>query len=313
MLALIDGQDIYPGHEVYKEIEEEIDIIYIDGKTLRDKDLKESLKDVKYILNGGRRLDRDMLKSLPKLEYIGMLATGYNSVDLDAAKEAGLVVTNVPDYSTAAVSQFAVAMILNALTSIDFYNKESSKGSWTKGPDFYKDHPIIEANGKTLGVLGFGNIGRKVAGAMEALGMDIIFYDKKETGDKRQRGLEEVLKTSDVLTLHLPLNDETHHILNKDTFDLMKEGVIIVNTARGGLIKEEDLIEALNSGRVYKASLDVLEKEPFDPDNPLLTMDRVRVSPHVSWASKEARSSLLEIAYENLKAYLSGNIQNRVG
>lgn len=313
MLALIDGQDIYPGHEVYKEIEEEFDIIYIDGKTLRDKDLKESLKDVKYILNGGRRLDRDMLKSLPKLEYIGMLATGYNPVDLEAAKEAGLVVTNVPDYSTAAVSQFAVAMILNALTSIDFYNKESSEGRWTKGPDFYKDHPIIEANGKTLGVLGFGNIGQKVAGAMEALGMDIIFYDKKETGDKRQRGLEEVLKTSDVLTLHLPLNDETHHILNKDTFDLMKEGVIIVNTARGGLIKEEDLIEALNSGRVYKASLDVLEKEPFDPDNPLLTMDRVRVSPHVSWASKEARSSLLEIAYENLKAYLSGNIQNRVG
>lgn len=313
MLALIDGQDIYPGHEVYKKLEEEFDTIYIDGKTLKDEDLKEALKDVKYIINGGRRLNADLIKSLPKLEYIGMLATGYNPVDLDAAKEAGLVVTNVPDYSTDAVSQFAVAMILNALTSMDFYNKESSKGRWTKGSDFYKDHPIIEAKGKTLGVLGFGNIGRQVARSMEALGMDIIFYDKEETGDRRQRGLEEVLKTSDVLTLHLPLNDETHHILNKDTFDLMKGGVIIVNTARGGLIKEEDLIEALESGRVYKASLDVLEKEPFDPDNPLLTMNRVRVSPHVSWASKEARSSLLEIAYENLKAYLDGNIQNRVG
>lgn len=313
MLAVIDGKNIYPDHGVWARLEKDYDLVYLNGDDYTDDELIDKLKDCQIILNGSRYLSRDVLEALGKLRYIGILATGFNIVDLGAAGDLGIAVTNVPAYSTQAVAQYTLAMVLYIVTNLGFYTQEVAKGAWPKGPDFYDGaYPIIELRGKTLGIMGYGDIGRKVADLARAFGMEILAYNRSEVEGVRQVSREELFSQADIISLHLPLNDETREIINKEALDKMKDGVILINTARGGLINEKDLAQALDSGKVYRAGLDVVSQEPIRKDNPLLSCKNVYLSPHIAWASQGARYDLVQIAYDNLQSYLGGGMANRL-
>lgn len=279
----------------------------------------ERIGDAEIIYTNKTVLSEEILLQCSNVKFIGVLATGYNVVDVKAAKAKGITVSNIPAYGTDAVSQFTIALLLELCHHIGAHSDSVKSGDWTNCKDFcYWNYPLIELVGKTLGIIGFGKIGRGTARIAQALGMKILAYNRspipKEllVGNITQVTLEELYAGSDVISLHCPLFPETKGIINKDTISRMKDGVLILNDSRGPLVVEEDLRDALVSGKVAGAAVDVVSTEPIREDNPLLTAPNIIITPHIAWAPKEARQRLMNIAVDNLKAFLQGSPVNVV-
>ena len=296
-------------------------IVILDGYTENPGDLSwsglEALGELTVYDRTPPELPREMLDRCPNVRYIGVLATGYNIVDVQAAKERGIPVCNIPTYGTDAVGQFAIAMLLEICHHVAHHDAAVHEGRWESCPDWcFWDYPLIELAGKTMGIIGFGRIGRTTGRIARALGMQVVACDSIETDEGREIGrylpLEELFACSDVIALHCPLFPETQGIINRDTIAKMKDGVILLNNSRGPLIVEQDLADALNSGKVYAAGLDVVSTEPIRGDNPLLKAKNCLITPHISWAPKESRQRLMGIAVESLRAFLDGNPINVV-
>ena len=262
------------------------------------------------------KITKEILDACPNIEYIGVLATGFNVVDTVAAAERGIPVCNVPTYGTAAVAQFTIALILECCHHVGHHSDAVKQGRWTNSKDFcFWDYPLTELKGKTLGLVGYGRIGRTVGTIANAFGMNVIVYDKIMSLDSEiaeYADLAELYSRADIVSLHCPLTKDNEKMLDKNAFDMMKDGVIVINTSRGGLIDENALKDALDSGKVSFAAVDVVSEEPIKPDNPLLRADNCIITPHIAWASKESRKRLMDTAVMNLVSYLDGEPINVV-
>ena len=262
-------------------------------------------------------LTRAVLEACPDLRFIGVLATGYNVVDVACARERGIPVSNVPAYGTASVSQFSIALLLEICHHIGHHSESVRAGNWAKNPDWcYWDYPLIELEGKTMGVVGFGRIGRQEGRIARALGMEVLACDPKPCDEGRliaeYVSLDELLARSDVVSLHCNLTPENEGLINAASIARMKDGAILINNARGQLVNEADLADALNSGKLAAAGLDVVSAEPIRPDNPLLHAKNCVLTPHISWAPKESRQRIMDCAVANAQAFLAGTPQNVV-
>ena len=263
-------------------------------------------------------LGRAEISQLPYLRYIGVLATGYNVVDLQAASERGVMVTNVPAYSTESVAQMVFAHLLTITNRTEHYAQQNRQGRWSENPDFcYWDTPLTELAGKTFGIVGLGNIGRRVAQIALAFGMQVKAITSKPADSLpagiQKADLDELLSTSDVLSLHCPLTESNHHLINNKTLSQMKPSAILINTGRGPLVDDEAVTTALEQGTIGAYCADVLTTEPPKADNPLLQQPKAFITPHIAWATKEARSRLLQVAIDNVRSFLNGHPQNVVG
>lgn len=285
-----------------------------------DADVIARIGDAELITTNKTVIDRHTMESCPKLKYIGVLATGYNVVDLDAAKEHGIVVTNVPAYSTDAVAQFTFALLLELANQVGVHNSSVKDGGWVRSKDFsYSVMPTMELYGKTMGIIGYGSIGQRVADIAHAFGMKVLVSSRTEKklpegGWIRWVSREELFAEADVISIHCPLFPETKGMINREAIGLMKRTALVINTARGGCIIEQDLADALNSGRIAGAAVDVVSQEPMKEDNPLLTAKNIIITPHIAWAPREVRQRLLQIAGDNMGAFLAGhpiNVVNR--
>jgi glycerate dehydrogenase len=314
-IVVLDGYTENPGDLSWSGLEA-LGTLKVYDRTPADK-IIERIGDADVIYTNKTPISRATLDACANVRFIGVLATGYNVVDVDAAKEKGITVTNIPAYGTAAVGQFAIALLLEICHHIGHHNEAVHAGRWESNADWcFWDYPLIELADKTMGIIGFGRIGQATGRIAKALGMKVIAYDTfvSDTGKEIAQyvDMETILKTSDVIALHCPLFPETQGIINKASIAKMKDGVIIINNSRGPLIVEQDLADALNSGKVYAAGLDVVSTEPIKGDNPLLKAKNCIITPHISWASKESRQRLMDIAVENLAAFLKGNPINVV-
>lgn len=274
-------------------------------------------RDAEVVITNKAALNREIISALPKLRYIGVIATGYNVVDLDAASERGVMVTNVPGYSTASVAQAVFAMILELTNHVAHHAGAVRGGRWIACPDFcFWDHPIVELSGRTLGLLGFGDIGSAVGRIGSAFGMKVLAARRAWALPPPEgvtaASVDDVFRESDVISLHCPLNDESREIVNETTLATMKTTALLVNTARGPLVNESALAAALNYGQIAGAALDVLSVEPPGPSNPLLSARNCLITPHIAWASRESRARLIAKAAENLRAFLEGSPINAV-
>ncbi|MDR1570331.1 MAG: D-2-hydroxyacid dehydrogenase [Oscillospiraceae bacterium] len=317
-IVILDGYTENPGDLSWDALKAIGDVVVYDRTPLTDQaEIVRRIGGAQIVLTNKTPLNREVLEACPALEYIGVLATGYNIVDTAAAKAQGIIVTNVPAYGTEAVAQFAIALLLEVCHHIGHHDRAVHSGRWTECPDFcFWDMPLIELSGKTIGIVGFGRIGRTTARIASALGMKVLATDEypDDSGaaiaDYVQ--LETLLERSDVISLHCPLTPATEGLIRKETIAKMKDGVILINNARGQLIREIDLCEALESGKVAAAGLDVVSTEPIRADNPLLRAKNCIITPHISWASKESRARLMEIAVENVRGFISGAARNVV-
>ena len=311
----LDGYAANPGDLSWDGLKELGDFVLYDRTN--SEDVVERAKDADAILINKVRITDEILAQLPKLKYIGELATGYNNIDIKAASKRGITVCNIPAYSTDSVAQMTFAHILNITNQVAHYADESRSGHWSKNPDFcYWDTPLPELSAKTLGIVGLGNIGMKVAKIALDFGMDVFAYTSKNSADLpagiQKTTIEGLLGASDILTLHCPLTDDTRELINKETLALMRPGSIIINTGRGQLVNEQDVADALESGQLLGYGADVLTEEPPRADNPLLKQPHAYITPHIAWATKEARQRLLNICVENIKAFQAGEPINVV-
>lgn len=274
--------------------------------------IHERLMGVDAVYINKTPLSREAIEKAEKLRFIGVLATGYNVVDVIAAKDRGIPVCNIPTYGTAAVAQYVFALLLEVCHHVGHHNREVQKGRWSESRDFcFWDYPLVELAGKTLGIVGYGRIGRAAADIGRGFGMKVIAYDAYAKGPDLVT-LDALFKNSDVISLHCPLFPETKGMINRETIAAMKDGVILINTSRGPLVNEPDLREALLNGKVAAAAVDVVSTEPIAKDNPLLGLDNCIITPHIAWAPKESRQRLMDIAVDNLRAFLAGDVQNMV-
>lgn len=317
-LTILDGYTENPGDLSWDALEKLGEVTVFDRlPSLAEEDVIRRIKDADAVLTNKVPLGEGVFEACPHLKYVGVLATGYNVVDIDSASRHGVAVTNIPSYGTAAVGQFAIGLLLEICHHIGHHDQAVHDGRWQSSPDWcFWDYPLIELSGKTMGILGFGRIGRATGKIARALGMKVIACDKAVTEEGEAIGtyvsLDTLLETSDVISLHCPLFEDTREIVNSRTIARMKDGVILINNSRGQLINEQDLADALNSGKVYAAGLDVVSTEPIAPDNPLLTAKNCILTPHISWAPKESRQRLMDIAVENLRSFLAGSPVNKV-
>lgn len=320
-IVVLDGYTLNPGDLSWEGFERFGDLTVYDRTCYdgsREDLVIERAREAEVVLTNKTILSRKVIESLPQLKYIGVLATGYNVVDIEAARERGIVVTNVPTYGTEAVAQMAIALLLEMCHHVGAHSESVKKGEWASNPDWcYWKYPLIELVGKTMGIIGYGRIGQATGRIAQALGMKVLAYDKYvnkdlESDTMRYVELDELLAQADVIALHCLLTEETEGIINKDTIAKMKDGVMIVNNSRGQLMVEEDLAAALNSGKVAGAALDVVSTEPIRMDNPLLKAKNCIITPHISWAPREARQRLMDIAVENLAQFLAGKPINVV-
>ena len=275
-------------------------------------DVVARIGDAPLILTNKTVISAEVMAACPNLRYIGVLATGYNVVDIAEAKKRGIVVTNVPAYSTPTVAQFTMALLLEIALRVGHHSRVVHEGKWSACRDFaFWDYPLMELAGKTFGIVGYGSIGKAVAKLAASFGMKVLAYSRHGAEDFHTE-LDELYAKSDIVSLHCPLTAENAGMINRDTIAKMKDGVIIMNTARGGLINEADLREALLSGKVYAAASDVTCREPINADSPLLGLDNMIITPHIAWAATEARQRLMDVATDNVRQYLAGNMQNNV-
>lgn len=283
----------------------------------KPEEVVDRCKDADAVLTNKVAFNRDKIEVLPQLKYIGVLATGFNIIDIKAAAERNIVVTNIPAYSTHSVAQMVFAHILNIAQRVGMHAEEVRKGHWTSNPDFcFWCTPQIELEGKKIGIVGLGHIGQAVARIALAFGMEVLAYTSKAASELpagiKKAELEEIFRTCDIVTFHCPLTDETRHLANAERLALMKPTAMIINTSRGPIIDEQALADALNNKKIYAAGVDVLSKEPPLADNPLLTARNCFITPHIAWATFEARERLNDIAADNIKAFLAGKPVNVV-
>ena len=314
-IAILDGFTVNPGDLSWDAFKEMGNFIVYDRTA--PSEVVERAADADIVLTNKVVLDRAVIESLPRLKYIGVLATGYNVVDLQAAASRGVVVTNIPAYSSDSVAQMTFAHILNITNRVEHYAQLNANGRWTVNPDFcYWDTPLTELSGKVLGVVGLGNIGSKVARIARDFGMDVFALTSKDSTSLpegiQKTTLDGLLAVSDVITLHCPLNDNTREIICAKTIAKMKQGAIVINTGRGPLVNEDDVADALCTGHLGGYGADVLFSEPPTPDNPLLQAPNAYITPHIAWATTEARIRLVEAAAQNVKAFLEGSPVNVV-
>ena len=281
------------------------------------EDISDRIGDAEIIITNKTPITAQTINRCPSTRYIGVLATGYNVIDIDAAKEKGIVVTNIPTYGTNAVGQFTMALLLEICHRIGYHDGAVKSGKWQNCSDFcFWDYPLKELAGKTIGIIGFGRIGQVAGGMAKAFGMNVIAYDEVQNDTGKEIAtyvsLQELYAQADVISLHCPLLPSTQGIINRESIAKMKDGVIILNTSRGPLIVEQDLANALNSGKVYSAAVDVVSVEPIRADNPLLEAQNCIITPHIAWAPKESRQRLMDIAVSNLEAFMEGNPVNVV-
>lgn len=312
-IVILDGYTLNPGDLSWEGLKKLGELTVYD-RTPKDK-IVERISDAEIVFTNKVPITREVLEKT-NIKYIGVLATGYDVVDVNAAKEKGIPVTNIPTYGTASVAQMVFAHILEICHRVAAHSEVVKAGEWTNNPDwcFWK-YPLIELADKNMGIIGYGRIGQAVGKIAQAFGMKVLAHDKYQNKDLESEtmkyvSLDELLKNSDVISLHCPLTEENRGIINKSTIAKMKDSVIIINTARGQLIVEEDLAEALNQGKVYAAGLDVVSKEPIEADNPLLKAKNIFITPHIAWAPKESRQRLIDIAVDNLRAFLEGQPVN---
>ena len=315
-IVVLDGYTLNPGDLSWDGLRILGDMTVYD-RTPREQIIERS-REANIILTNKTVLDAEVLKSLSHLKYIGVLATGYNAVDTDAASQMGIIVTNIPSYGTYSVAQLTFALILELCHHVQRQSDLVVNGKWSRSMDFtFSDYPLIELASKTLGIIGFGNIGKKVSEIASAFGMKILAYDKIYPGQMGFENvtivsLQDLLSDSDIITLHCPLTDETAGLINIDTLRKMKRTAFLINTSRGQIIVEKDLAEALDAGIIAGAGLDVLSVEPPPFDNPLLKARNCIITPHIAWATHESRSRLMNIAVDNIKAFLAGSPVNIV-
>ncbi len=315
-IVILDGYTENPGDLSWEGFEK-LGQVTVYDRTPADE-IVERIGDAEIVITNKTPISAETLQACRGIKYMGVLATGYNVVDVTAAKEKGIVVSNIPTYGTAAVAQFAIALLLEVCHHIGEHSAAVLRGDWTSNQDWcFWNYPLIELAGKTMGIIGFGKIGQATAKIAQALGMKVVAYDEYrnpalESETCQYVTLDELLAQSDTISLHCPLFSSTQGIINKDSIAKMKDGVIIVNNSRGPLIVEQDLADALNSGKVAGAGCDVVSTEPIQADNPLLKAKNAILTPHISWAPKESRQRLMDIAVQDLEAFLEGNPINVV-
>jgi glycerate dehydrogenase len=310
-IVVLDGYTLNPGDLSWDGLKELGETSVYDRTPKEQAEIVARIGDAEAILTNKTPVTREILAACPSVRYIGVLATGYNVVDVEAARERGIPVCNIPSYGTAAVGQFAIAMLLEICHHIAHHSDAVHAGRWSSNPDWcFWDYPLIELEGKTMGVIGFGRIGQRTGEIARSLGMRVLAFDSYPNGAGRAIGsyvdLDTLLSESDVISLHCPLFPETKGMINASSIAKMKDGVILLNNSRGPLIVEQDLADALNSGKVYAAGLDVVSEEPITADNPLLTAKNCLITPHISWAPKESRQRLMDMAVENLRRWTMG-------
>ena len=317
-IVILDGYTENPGDLSWNGLEALGDVTVYDRTpfTGGNQEIIRRAKGAGILITNKTPLNRDTLQALvPELKYIGVLATGFNVVDTACAREYGIPVCNIPTYGTTAVAQFTMALLLELCHHAGDHSRKVRAGAWSRCEDFcFWDYPLVELAGKTIGLIGFGRIGKAVAALAEAFGMHVLFYDTyaHENEHAEQVPLDTLFARSDVISLHCPLFPENTGIINAAAIKKMKPGVMILNTARGPLINENDLAAALAEGKVGGAAVDVLSKEPPAADNPLLSAPNCLVTPHIAWAPRESRRRLMDIAVENVRAFLDGHPQNVV-
>jgi glycerate dehydrogenase len=314
-IVILDGYTTNPDDLSWEGLEEIGELMVYDRTT--PKETVERAKDADIVLTNKVCLRRQEIEQLPRLKYIGVLATGYNVVDLEAANEHGIVVTNVPAYSTNSVAQMVFAHLLTVTNRTEHYAILNRGGKWSSCPDFcYRDTQLTELAGKTFGIVGLGNIGQRVAAIAQAFCMKVVAYTSKRAEDLplgiEKRTMDELLKESDVVSLHCPLSPDTHYLINGKMLRIMKPSAILINTGRGPLVNDQDVADALKAHRLRAYCADVLSEEPPKLGNPLLQCENAFITPHIAWATKEARTRLIDVACENVKAFVAGKPMNEV-
>ena len=318
-IVVLDGYTLNPGDLSWASLEAMGETVIYDRTSLTDhREIIQRIGDADAVLTNKTPLPKEVLEFCSSVKYIGVLATGYNVVDVDYAKKKGIIVTNIPTYGTAAVGQFAIGLLLEICHHIGHHSQAVHDGRWENNPDWcFWDYPLIELDGKTMGIIGYGRIGQATGRIAQALGMRVLAFDahknpELESASCKYVELDELLANSDVIALPCPLFPATEGIINKDNIAKMKDGVIILNNSRGPLVVEQDLADALNHGKIAAAGLDVVSTEPIKGDNPLLKAKNCFITPHISWAPKESRKRLLDIAVNNLREFADGNCVNVV-
>ena len=314
-IVVLDGYALNPGDLSWTGMEA-LGELTVYERTSPSEVLERSA-GAEVLITNKTVITAERMAALPQLKYIGVLATGYNVVDIDEARNRGIVVTNIPAYSTASVAQMVFAHVLNITQRVGYYATENANGRWTNSVDFcYWDTDLVELDGKKMGIVGLGNIGRATARIAQAFGMEVLVVTSKEQSalpeGMKKVTLDELFAQSDVVSLHCPLTPDTKEMVNAARLQTMKPSAILINTGRGPLVNEQDLADALNEGRIAAAGLDVLSVEPSVTGNPLLGARNCFITPHIAWATKEARIRLMDIAVNNLKSYQEGIIINNV-
>ena len=314
-IVVLDGHGANPGDLSWAPLEE-LGSLTVYPRTTPDEVIDHAA-DADILITNKVILDKRVLSALKQLKYIGVFATGFNTIDIQAAKECGIVVTNIPAYSTDSVAQMTFAHLLNITNRVDHYADESRAGRWSRNPDFcYWDTALPELAGKTIGIVGLGHIGSEVARIAGAFGMNVFAYTSKNAADLpasiRKTTLDGLFAASDILSLHCPLTADTREMINKETLAKMRPGTILINVSRGALVNEQDVAEALESGQLGAYGADVMCEEPPAKTNPLFAQPHAYITPHIAWATVEARTRLMQIAAENIRAFINGEPQNVV-
>lgn len=315
-IVVLDGYTLNPGDLDWASLER-LGNVTIYDRTNADEIIQRAI-DAQIVLTNKTPMTRETISALPNLQYIGVLATGYNIIDTEAAKERGIIVTNVPTYSTQSVAQLVFALLLELCHHVGRHSDAVYEGEWTRSIDFsFTKAPLIELAGKTIGLIGLGRIGRQTAQVAQAFGMRVLAVGSGRRTPPEVAGvewveLEELLKRSDVVSLHCPLTPDTENLMNAERIALMKKSAFVINTSRGPLIDEQALAHALNEGSIAGAAVDVLSTEPPAADNPLLSARNCVITPHIAWATKEARERLMDIAVSNVQSFIKGNAVNIV-
>ena len=317
-IVVLDGYTENPGDLSWDGVSAFGDLTVYDRTDVHDTaEIIRRIGDAEIIFTNKTPVTREILDACPKVQMVHVLATGYNVVDTRAAREKGVTVTNVPAYGTASVGQFAIALLLELCHHVGAHDTAVKAGRWEHSIDFcFWDYPLVELDGKTMGIIGFGRIGQTTGRIAKALGMKVLAYDTHETESGREIAeyvdLDTLLGASDVIALHCPLFPETEGMINRETIGKMKDGVLLINNSRGPLVVEQDLADALNSGKVAGAAVDVVSTEPIKGDNPLLTARNCIITPHMSWAAREARQRIMDCSVENVRMFLEGTPVNVV-
>ncbi len=314
-IIILDGGCANPGDCSWEELQT-LGELSVYERTDKDCVVKRA-SEADIILTNKITMREDIFDQLPKLKYVGVLATGYNTIDVEAAKQRNIIVTNVPSYSTNSVAQMTFAHILNITNRVGYYAVQNRKGRWSSSQDFcYWNTPLHELTGKKIGIVGLGDIGSRVAVIARQFGMEVFAFTSKSASELpegiHKTTLDELLPICDILSLHCPLTEETREMIDRTALSRMRDGSILINTSRGPLVNEYDVAEALRTGKLAAYGADVMCNEPPKEDNPLLSLPNAFITPHIAWATLESRSRLVQIAIENVKAFIEGNPQNVV-